>query len=113
MHKKTTLSMMELLMMVLVFSLCAALSMQAFAVSHRISQNQQLKETAAVLAQSEAEIIKARGITESYTREENGFSIEVLPVETERPTLGKAKITVSSEDTSFSLEVCWQEVAYA
>jgi len=114
MHKKTTLSMMELLMMALVFSLCAALSMQAFAASHRISRNQNLRETAAVLAQKEAETIKARsGITEAYTREENGFTIQVLPMETELPTLGKAEITVSSEESSFSLEVCWQEVAHA
>jgi len=113
MHKKTALSMMELLMMVLIFSLCAALSMQAFALSHRISAAQQARETAALLAQSEAEIVKARsGITEAYTREENGFSISVTPIETELPTLGKAEISVSSETASFSLNVCWQEVAH-
>ena len=82
MHKKTTLSMMELLMMVLVFSLCAALSMQAFATSHRISQDQNLRESAAILAQNEAESIKAQGgITEAYTREENGFTIEEIKKE--------------------------------
>ena len=113
MHKKTTLSMMELLMMVLVFSLCAALSMQAFATSHRISQTQHQRETAAILAQNEAESIKANGgAHEAYTREENGFSISVTPMETSLPTLGKAEITVSSESTSFSLNISWQEVAY-
>ena len=113
MNKKMTLSMMELLMMVLVFSLCTALSMQAFATSHRISQDQNLRETAAILAQNEAESIKAQGgITEGYTREENGFSISVSPAETDLPTLGKAVINVSSENTSFTLNVSWQEVAY-
>ena len=37
------------------------------------------------------------GITEGYTREENGFSISVSPAETDLPTLGKAVINVSSE----------------
>ena len=113
MHKKVTLSMMELLMMVLVFSLCAALSMQAFATSHRISSRQNLREEAAILAQNEAEAIKAQGgISEGYTREEKGFSIAVSPISTELSTLGKASIDVSCEDTSFTLEVSWQEVAY-
>ena len=113
MHRKVTLSMMELLMMVLVFSLCAALSMHAFATSHRISARQNLREGAAILAQNEAETIKAQGgIREGYTREENGFTISVVPLDTELAALGKATIEVSTENTSFTLNVSWQEVAY-
>ncbi len=111
MHKKTALSMMELLMMVLIFSLCAALSMQAFALSHRISETQSLRETAAVLAQNEAEAIKLQGgIDGAYSREEQGFLIDVAPLETELPTLGKAVITVSCDSASFTLQAAWQEV---
>lgn len=113
MHKKTALSMMELLMMVLIFSLCAALSMQAFALSHRISAAQRERENAAVLAQNEAETIKLQGgIEKAYSREENGFHIHAAPLETELPTLGKAVINVSSDNASFTLNVAWQEVAH-
>ena len=113
MHKKTALSMMELLMMVLIFSLCAALSMQAFALSHRISSSQNQRESAAILAQNEAESIKLQGgVDDAYTREEDGFSICVTPLETDLPTLGKAEVTVSSDSASYSLQVAWQEVDY-
>ena len=113
MHRKVTLSMMELLIMVLVFSLCAALSMQAFATSHRISAQQNLREEAVILAQNEAESIQAQGgIKEGYIREESGFTVSVTPLDTGLAALGKAVVAVSAENTVFTLNVSWQEVAY-
>lgn len=61
MRGKAPLALMEQLVMVLVFALAAALCVQAFAVSDRISKTAAARDQAVQLAQSAAEIMKSRG----------------------------------------------------
>lgn len=61
MRGKAPLALMEQLVMVLVFALAAALCVQAFAVSDRISETAAARDRAVQLAQSAAEIMKSRG----------------------------------------------------
>lgn len=61
MRSKTPLALMEQLVMVLVFALAAALCIQAFAASDRISRTAAARDRAVQLAQSAAEIMKSRG----------------------------------------------------
>ncbi|BAK98215.1 hypothetical protein OBV_10170 [Oscillibacter valericigenes Sjm18-20] len=61
MRSKTPLALMEQLVMVLVFALAAALCIQAFAASDRISGTAAARDRAVQLAQSAAEIMKSRG----------------------------------------------------
>lgn len=61
MRSKAPLALMEQLVMVLVFALAAALCVQAFAVSNRISETAAARDRAVQLAQSAAEIMKSRG----------------------------------------------------
>lgn len=61
MKGKAPLALMEQLIMVLVFALAAALCIQAFAASNRISQKAADMDRAVQLAQSAAEIMKNRG----------------------------------------------------
>lgn len=61
MRSKTPLALMEQLVMVLVFALAAALCVQAFAVSNRISKTAAARDRAVQLAQSAAEIMKSCG----------------------------------------------------
>ena len=112
--KKAPLALMELLIMLLVFALCAAVSLQAFAASRAISQRQSAREAAAILAQNEAEEIKAAGGMEGeYTETHGGMTLTVRPIATDFDTLGKAEITVTEEgEALFSLTVAWQEVGH-
>jgi len=61
MRGKATLALMEQLVMVLVFALAAALCVQAFAASNRMSETAAARDRAVQLAQSAAEIMKSRG----------------------------------------------------
>jgi len=61
MRGKATLALMEQLVMVLVFALAAALCVQAFAASNRMSETAAARDRAVQLAQSAVEIMKSRG----------------------------------------------------
>lgn len=61
MRGKAPLALMEQLVMVLVFALAAALCVQAFAVSDRISETAAARDRAVQIAQSAAEIMKSCG----------------------------------------------------
>ena len=105
MRSKATLSLMELLVMVLVFALAAALCMQAFARAQAISLETMRRDEAVVLAQNGAELLKA-GMTEPEI--EKQLSDE-LPQEI--PGMKQAEISVFYENTAlFSLMVGCQEV---
>lgn len=64
MKSKAPLAMMEQIVMVLVFSLAAALCLQTFVLSGKISKKTEAKNRAAVEAQNVAETIKAEGLDE-------------------------------------------------
>ena len=119
MKNKTPLPLMEQLIMVLVFALTAALCLQGFSLADRISHRQEAREKAVVLSQSMAEALKASsGDPEAASRllddfpEDSDFTVQVIPVSTEDPYLGSARIMVTYEDENiFEITVAWQEVS--
>lgn len=119
MKNKTPLPLMEQLIMVLVFALTAALCLQGFSLADRISRRQEAREKAVVLAQNLAESLKAgSGDLEATSRllddfpEDPDFVIQVIPVSTDDPHLGSARIVVTYEEEAiFEITVAWQEVS--
>lgn len=61
MRRKAPLTMMELMVMTVVFALCAALCLQAFVESDRLSRRAEARDRAVVLCQSVAEVIRYNG----------------------------------------------------
>ena len=61
MKQKTSLLLMEQLVMILVFALAAALCLQIFAKADAISQETARRDRAVVLARNAAELLKATG----------------------------------------------------
>jgi len=61
MRSKAPLALMEQLIMVLVFALAAALCLQMFALSDRISREKEDQDRMVLLAQNAAEVIKHAG----------------------------------------------------
>ena len=59
MKNKTSLFLMEQLVMILVFALCAALCLECFITADRISKETSLRDEAVLLAQNTAECLKA------------------------------------------------------
>lgn len=61
MRSKAPLALMEQMVMLLVFALAAALCLQAFALSDRLSRREEARDRAVVLCQSAAETIRSCG----------------------------------------------------
>lgn len=61
MRRKAPLTMMELMVMTVVFALCAALCLQAFVKSDALSRRAEARDQAVALCQSVAEIIQHYG----------------------------------------------------
>lgn len=140
MRNRSTLTLMEQLLMVLIFSLASALCLQVFAKAHKMSHEIEMRDAAILLAQNAAEIIKGSGGdmqqaaawmnaektddvwavyydengTVVTTEEDGQFRLEWNLVETQIESLGKARINVFDlTDTAisiFGLDVMWQEV---
>ena len=120
MRSKTPLVLMEQLVMVLVFAMAAAICLQVFSLSDRLSKENEAKAEAALLAQNTAEELKssygealldweeADGI---YYMEEEGYRVQVQAEETEISGLRKVELQVwQEEEVLFEIPVAWQEV---
>ena len=115
MKTRAVLPLMEILVMVLVFSLAAAACLLIFAQSVKISEETARLDEAVALAQNGAEILKSRapdGETQLAALEiPDGMQLHYEYLETSFPDLGSARIWVTwEEETLFSLTVSWQEV---
>lgn len=127
MRNKASLVLLEQLVMILVFSLAAAMCLRIFAWSDRTSREMELQDKAAVLCQNAAETLKAEGSLEGAGEilgaevRGNCWSAacdEALQLELEEkkspvPGLGSAEIRaihVKTGEILFSLTVGWQEV---
>ena len=136
MKSKAPLVLMEQLVMVLVFALSAAVCLQVFALSGRLSRTCEARDRAAVMAQNAAETLKACGgdydeaaqrlggcwdgqtWTVGYdanwdrTEGEAVYCLSVTPGESGQKLLGMAEIAVYDGDEGelFSLYTAWQEV---
>lgn len=116
MKTRAVLPLMEILVMVLVFSLAAAWCLQIFARSAEISGETARLDEAVALAQNGAEILKSRAPdAESQLAAleiPQGMQLHYEYLETDLSNLGKARIWVTWEkETIYTLTVSWQEVA--
>ena len=111
MKNKTSLLLMEQLVMILVFALAAALCLQAFAQAKVISEETARYDQAVTLARNAAELLKATGgdLQTVQALEERGFSLSVTRQDS-LPGLPMGEIQGFFENTLLlSLETGWQE----
>ena len=118
MKNKTSLLLMEQLVMVLVFALAAALCLSLFVKADQISQATVQRDEAVMLAQNAAEMLKATGDIEQVSKAlasdtaAAGYRLEIQRVDSGIDLLGQAEITIWLEDEQiFTLQTGWQEVA--
>ena len=126
MKGKTSLVLLEQVVMILVFALAAALCLQAFALSGRISTESELRDRAVLQAQNAVEILKDCGGDRAQAVDQIGgrFDGDILVCEADglRMTvvwqtpevryLGTAQVTVRNADGDVLAELpaAWQEV---
>lgn len=126
MKNRTSLVLMEQLVMVLVFALAAALCLGVFVKADQISQETAHRDEAVLLAQNGAEVLKscagdlekAAGIlggTSSgtgLTVSSGAYTLEIELEDSGIPGLGQAQICVYVEEEPIcTLRTGWQEVA--
>ena len=113
MSNKSTLSLIEQVIMILVFSVAAAICLKVFVYSDSLSKNSEMTAEAYRIAQSAAEEVKNSfgeipgGLP--CEREEDGLVLRILPEETGSEYLGGATVSVFSGGSELcSLPVRWQ-----
>ena len=99
MKNKASLALMEQLMILLVFALCAALCLQAFVGADRIARENQARDEAIILAQNTAESLKA-GLPIPEAPE--NLTLEVTHLSSKIPNLSKAEIAENCIQQIFS-----------
>ena len=116
MKNRTSLMLMEQLVMLLVFALAAALCLGVFAEADRISRETAQRDQAALIAQNAAEILKATcGDAERVPAVLEGnmpenYRLEIEKTDSGSRLLGKAEIRIYREkELLFVLETGWQE----
>lgn len=124
MKNRSSLVLMEQLVMLLVFALCAALCLKIFAAAREQSDEARRVNEAVLIAQNTAETLKAcrgdyeelaglsgwekRGQSLCFT--EGGCLVEIRPMDSKIPGLGRAGIRVSCDgEDVFAIETAWQE----
>ena len=136
MKSKAPLSLMEQLVMLLVFALAAALCLQVFVFSAQTSRWCEARDSAVTQVQNAAELVKANhgdlsrcaaqlggsadgqlwqiGYDENWNISETGanYQLIITPLPTEHATLGSAEILAQTAagDELFGVTVSWQEV---
>lgn len=110
MKNKASLLLMEQLVMILVFALCAALCLQGFVAADRISRETALRDEAVVLAQNTAEALK---VGHPLPDAPDGLTLTVNTLPSGLPGLKKAEISVFDAESNallISLTAGIQEV---
>jgi len=136
MRSKTPLMLIEQIVMILVFALCAVICLQIFVKSYLISEHNEALAKAVLYAQNTAETLKSGGTDilkdswdkyedvfvrfydesweETSSEESAEYILAVKEEKTEIKGLGKCSVTVRQpsleDDVLFSLNVSWQEV---
>lgn len=113
MRSKSPLTLIELIIMIAVFAVAAALCLRAFVWADLKSADNQERDRALIVAQTAAEQIKAAHNAPEYVEEKDGFVVSVTRQDTGDQYLGSALVTVADEDdnTLVELTVKWQEDA--
>jgi hypothetical protein len=116
MKHKTSLFLMELLIMILVLALAAAGCLRCFAWASQSIRETALRDQALILAQNTAEALKSTGgnipAARTWVRVSPDLELDILPLSPAVSGLGEAQITIyhSQGEKLFSLVVAWQEV---
>ena len=139
MKNKAPLSLMEQLIMLLVFALSAALCLQIYVLSNQISRRCEIRGQAVTVVQNAAESVKyCKGDISQYQRLLGGsgdpeqwnigydvnwktclpdqacYHLRIIPERTSLPTLARARVSAftQSDEELFSVTVSWQEVLH-
>lgn len=108
MNRRTHLLLMELLVMVLVFSLAAAACLGIFVKARLISEETARRDGAVDLARNAAELWKAGRKPE--TLDAGRYRLEIRDLDCRIPGLDTVRITVYDKETAlFSLDAGRQE----
>lgn len=111
MRNRSALTLMEQLVMVLVFALAATVCLRVFVSSGQTARLTQRREEAVFLAQSTAEQLKAACGKTPVSFETGDFHVLVTREDTGVSGLGGARVEVLLEgDSLVALSVRWQEV---
>lgn len=111
MKNRAFLVLMEQLIMVLVFSVAAAVCMGLFVRAGQAAEETARLGDAVLLAQNAAETLKASGGEAAVPAEQNGYRVEILRTDETIPGFGSAVIRIYDQGSClFSLETGWQEV---
>ena len=122
MKNKTPLVIMEQTVMILVFAFAAAICMQVFVYSDKLSRLNQQRDNAIIMAQNTAEMLKSSGGEAEYTiyydlnwqpvseQENAAYRLETIYTESDNSKLWAADIKVygSGNDLLFELPVAGQ-----
>ncbi len=124
MKNKAPLALTELLIMLLVFALAAALCLQAFAKADHISEESARLDAAVTAAQSGAEVLKSCGGDlrraaailggttdgEHWHMDYETYSLHIAPADSGHPLLGCAEVLALDPrgEVIFTLPVTWQ-----
>lgn len=129
MKSKAPLALIEMLVMILVFALAAALCLNIFVLADRRSETNAARDRAVLAAQTAAETVKScGGDMERAARLLNArwadgtlsiptndmFTLSVTPVKSETSLLGTALVEArlcDGDTCLIQLTVAWQEVA--
>ena len=126
MKSRSTLLLMEQVIMVMFFAIAAILCIQIFVYAHRTSIKNAQRTEASVVVQSVAEELKCSGgdyeaISRLHGGNWDGTALEikdenaeyivcVTPLEDSNPYMDKAEVkAVAGEDILVAIQVGWQE----
>ncbi len=125
MKSKATLTMIELLIMLPVFALAAALCLRAFATADRMSDDSAALDSAVTQCQNAAELLKGSGGDYDYAADILGgewdgdvltvkceeYTLHVEPAAGENELMGEADIRALDEAGGeiFAISAAWQK----
>ena len=113
MKNRTSLLLMEQLVMVMIFALAAAVCLLIFAQARNLSREAASTDEAVILAQNAAEVLKATGGDREGAQAlvKAPYRLEILPEDSGIPGFFQVQILVYGEETLiFILRTGWQEV---
>ena len=111
MKNRATLTLMEQLVMILVFALAAVICLQVFVTASKKSRDSEDRDRAVIIAQNAAEVMKATGELPDAA-EYDGLRLTARPVVTPIDGLAEAEVEVVRIEDGLSLvvlNVAWQE----
>lgn len=120
MRSKAPLALMELMIMLTVFALAAALCISVFLFADDLSAVSAERDGAAAVVQNTAELVKVNKGGEGAAYDENwqqtdeenaAYRVIVSPIETDNELLGSAEVYAENAEGEriFGVTVSWQE----